>query len=559
MNMNESNSFNESSNTYAFEDLTKVTPYLAPDLLQSTMGAGQAGNSSLHFRLARRRSSLSNQHFVSTPLGPMRTIKTINVAAPVAKFDDDPSFVLTTSLGFEQNQKRFVDASTDAEPLRTIEQKDFSCQIECESQCQEIQTENVRNENVACQIEVILNEFSCQTFSPGHNDVSCQIYPSTNEQMTETEQIYGQNEFIQTDSIEQNDFSTQMQPETFDGQTETERMSTENFATQTSIENNEQEIQTESVSTTEISTQFEMENAEREIQTESISTIETSTQFEMENAEQEIQTESVSTIETSTQFEMENTEREIQTESISTVEISTQFEMENAEREIQTESVSTTEISTQFEMDNAEREIQTESISTIETSTQFELENDEQSCQTDPSLDRFSSSLFILPRDRTERRCSSTIVVYPQPVKLNAEIQCEILPAAAATPTNIPIVVDKVKKIKDRRSFIQEQLDEKEKQMNRIIEEYAILYGEYESERRLNIDLAEARDRLADHIKILSDELGDREISQEKLLIKSCQQNKLINYMLPQIDCSPMPKKKYHSANSLRRLLPKFK
>jgi len=76
------------------------------------------------------------------------------------------------------------------------------------------------------------------------------------------------------------------------------------------------------------------------------------------------------------------------------------------------------------------------------------------------------------------------------------------------------------------------------------------------------MDLTEARDRLADHIKVLSDELGDREvftnenvfiylikknsffkINQEKLLIKSCQQNKLINYMLPQIDCSPMPKK----------------
>ena len=33
------------------------------------------------------------------------------------------------------------------------------------------------------------------------------------------------------------------------------------------------------------------------------------------------------------------------------------------------------------------------------------------------------------------------------------------------------------------------------------------------------------------------------QINQEKLLIKSCQQNKLINYMLPQIECSPMLKK----------------
>ena len=45
-----------------------------------------------------------------------------------------------------------------------------------------------------------------------------------------------------------------------------------------------------------------------------------------------------------------------------------------------------------------------------------------------------------------------------------------------------------------------------------FLEEYAVLYGEYETERRRNIDLAEARDRLADHIKVLSDELGDREV-----------------------------------------------
>jgi hypothetical protein len=44
------------------------------------------------------------------------------------------------------------------------------------------------------------------------------------------------------------------------------------------------------------------------------------------------------------------------------------------------------------------------------------------------------------------------------------------------------------------------------------LEEYAVLYGEYESERRRNMDLTEARDRLADHIKVLSDELGDREV-----------------------------------------------
>ena len=51
------------------------------------------------------------------------------------------------------------------------------------------------------------------------------------------------------------------------------------------------------------------------------------------------------------------------------------------------------------------------------------------------------------------------------------------------------------------------------------LEEYASLYGEYEGERRRNMDLTEARDRLADHIKILSDELGDREVWQELTFI----------------------------------------
>jgi hypothetical protein len=50
------------------------------------------------------------------------------------------------------------------------------------------------------------------------------------------------------------------------------------------------------------------------------------------------------------------------------------------------------------------------------------------------------------------------------------------------------------------------------------LEEYAVLYGEYETERRRNMDLTEARDRLADHIKILSDELGDREVLKKMFI-----------------------------------------
>lgn len=54
-----------------------------------------------------------------------------------------------------------------------------------------------------------------------------------------------------------------------------------------------------------------------------------------------------------------------------------------------------------------------------------------------------------------------------------------------------------------------------------IQEEYAVLYGEYESERRRNMDLTEARDRLADHIKILSDELEDREVKKRIFTLKN--------------------------------------
>lgn len=52
-----------------------------------------------------------------------------------------------------------------------------------------------------------------------------------------------------------------------------------------------------------------------------------------------------------------------------------------------------------------------------------------------------------------------------------------------------------------------------------FVEEYATLYGEFENERRRNLDLTEARDRLADHIKVLSDELGDREVLSTIFLV----------------------------------------
>ncbi|CAF1062088.1 unnamed protein product [Adineta ricciae] len=534
----EFSAFNESSNTYALDDLTKVTPCLAPDLLQSTLGTGNAGGStSIQFRLPRRRSSLSTRQFVSTPLGPTRTIKP---AVPLAHFDDESSLILTNSLGFQQQaaptEKQFVDAYTEPEPFPTIEQKDFSCQItpsyadkdiettQLSLEYQSTQTEMILTETIACQINPSLNDCSIQTILNEQKDFSCQTFPTTIDQTTETIITDYQTQIIQTDAISTNDYSCQITPEYVHQQIETNPIDTQDIALQISFDNktivDDQQIQTDTILHIDGSTQYDPE-------------VEPSTPILPIVFSEELPI--------SNEIEILLTDQDIQTD------IKTFFD-----RECQT--INSTLI-------YSNECTQTPHVYFNDCASQSTiLTYDNRNIQTEPDCSLYSSSLFIVPTETLLPSHSSTVLIMPKevyssPIVTDQALQCDL----GSIETIIPIEIEHPTETRDRRSLIQHQMDEKEKQMNRIIEEYAMLYGEYETERRRNMDLTEARDRLADHIKVLSDELGDREINQEKLLIKSCQQNKLINYMLPQIDCSPMLKKKHNSASSFRRLLPKFK
>ncbi|CAF3143988.1 unnamed protein product [Rotaria sp. Silwood2] len=538
--------FSESSNTYAFDDFTKVTPYLAPDLLQSTLGAGAiaGGSTSLQFRLPSRRSSLSNRQYVSTPLGPTRIMKP---AVPLAHFDDDSSLVLSTSLGFQQQGKQFVDAYTQSESLLVIEKKDFCCQItplyndkEIETtqftiEYQSTQTDIISTETIACQINPNLNDCSIQTILNEQKDFSCQFIPISNDQTTETIITDYHTQIIQTDCVSTNDYSCQITPEYIDQQIETIPILTQNIAIQSSLNNvrkkehlrstiyDDQYIQTDFIFHNDVSTQYDLDI---DVPDTAILPIVFSEELPISNE---------------VEISIENHNIELDKKIFIDQECQTNSNNINQLNEYtQTRHIYLNDCASQS------------SIVTVEN----------QYIQTEPYINLYSSSLYIVPTSINQSCCSSKIVILPKenhlfssPIFMDQEIQCDL----PLLETPIPIVIEHKTNITNRKSIIQQQLDEKEKEMNKIIEEYAILYGEYETERRRNMDLTEARDRLADHIKILSDELGDREINQEKLLIKSCQQNKLINYMLPQIDCSPMPKKKHHSATSFRRLLPKFK
>ncbi|CAF0992285.1 unnamed protein product [Rotaria sp. Silwood1] len=531
--------FNESSNTYAFDDLTKVTPYLAPDLLQSTLGIGTiaGGSTSLQFRLPSRHSSLSNHQYVSTPLGPTRIMKS---SVPLAHFDDDSSLVLTTSLGFQQQVKQFVDVYTQSESPVIIETKDFSCQIiplyndkqietiQFTSEYQSTQTDIILTETIACQINPNLNDCSIQTILNEQKDFSCQYIPNSNDQTTETLITNYNTQIIQTDDISMKDYSCQITPEYIDQQIETIPILTQDIALQSSLNNStiydDQYIQTDFIYHNDVSTQYDLDIEDRP--DTAILPIIFSEELPISN---EIE------------ISIENHHIELEKKIFLDQECQTiNNNLYQLNQYTQTSHIYLNDCASQS------------SIITVKN----------QYIQTESNMNLYSSSLYIIPTSINQSCCSSKIIILPKenhisssPIVMDQEIQCNL----PSLEISIPISIEHKTNNMDRRSIIQQQLDEKEKQMNKIIEEYAVLYGEYETERRRNMDLTEARDRLADHIKILSDELGDREINQEKLLIKSCQQNKLINYMLPQIDCSPIPKKKHHSATSFRRLLPKFK
>lgn len=435
----------ESSNTYAFDDLTKVTPYLAPDLLQSTLGAtngGGGGSTSIQFRLPRRRSSLSTRQYVSTPLGPIRTSKP---AVPLAHFDDDSSF------GFQQ-QKQFVDASTDPIHIPKIEQKDFSCQITpiCTDQQIETiplitayhttQTDVISTETIACQINPMLNDCSIQTNLNEYKDFSCQFMPISINQMTETISKEFQTQTIQTDLISTNDYSCQTSPNTLDQQIETIPIETEDIGLQSSFllpSYDNQEIQTDIFISIDVQTQYEYDTPILPIifseELPIVQEIEISNKFYFD---QECQTIN---------------DNQIQSTQTATIDL----------RDCACQS--STPI---YENDST----QTAIITFIDCASQSSIITYEnQSIQTDFLSKNYSSSLFIIPQSDDQSNYSSKIVIFPREdqtiLRTDQSIQCEF----DSQEEDIPIPIEPIPQIHDRRSQIQHQLDEKEKQMNRII------------------------------------------------------------------------------------------
>lgn len=455
-------SSSESSNTYALDDLTKVTPYLAPDLLQSTLGAtnGAAGSTSIQFRLPRRRSSLSSRQYVSTPLGPTRTTKP---SVPLAHFDDDSSFALQNSLGFQQ-QKQFVDAFTEPEPIPVIEQKDFCCQIIPLTKDQEIettqltmeyqstQTDIITTETIACQINPTINDCSIQTITNEQKDFSSQFMPISIDQITETISTVYYTQNIQTDSISTNDYSCQTTPEYIDQKIETNPILTEDIGLQSSL--------------------FDLPIFDN----------------------QEIQTDFISHIDVETQYEYDTPILPIVFGE--EVPVSNEIEILIEEDEkIFFDQQCQTNISQSNEC------TQTPSIHFNDCASQSKIITYEnQLIQTEFYPNLYSSSLYIVPTSINQSSCSSTILFIPKenqsiliPNVIDQEIQCNL--SSIETPiipniidqeiqcdlssietTIIPIEIENKIKATDRRSIIQYQLDEKEKQMNRIIGKIKKIY-----------------------------------------------------------------------------------
>jgi hypothetical protein len=405
-----------------------VTPYLAPDLLQSTLGATNGGggaSTSLQFRLPRQRSSLSNRQFVSTPLGPTRVSKP---AVPLAHFDDDSSF------GFQQ-QKQFVDASTDPILFPGIEQQDFSCQMTPFSTDKQIetvplqmeyhstQTDIVTTETIACQINPILNDCSIQTNPNEQKDFSCQFMPTSIDQISETIRTEYQTQTIQTDCISTKEYACQITPDYQHQQSETIPILTEEIGIQSSL----------------VNLTFE----DQQIQTDSLVHIDVETQYEYETPILPI----------------------VLTEEIPIVKIPQNDVLDQECQTIQSNLIQFNEST------------QTTTIDLIDSASQsMIITYESQSMQTEYFSNAYSSSLFIVPTSISESMCSSKIVIFPKEDQTIAtadqEIQCELGPVETIVP--VPI------NLSDRRSIIQHQLDEKEKQMNRIIGKIKILSNKHQ-------------------------------------------------------------------------------
>lgn len=421
-----------------------MTPYLAPDLLQSTLGAGNAGSTSIQFRLPRRRSSLSSQHFVSTPLGPLRASKP---TVPIAKFDEDPSFVLTNSLGFQkQQEKSFVDVGTDPEPDHVIETMDFCCQItpvyidqEVETmpavpQYQSTQTETITTEHIACQSDADVNHCSIQTEITEQTEFGCQCMPTSIDRTTETVAMVSQTQMSQTDVALTADCSSQIAVDSVDQSMETNPILTHEIGSGTSLTFDDQLVQTDELTSMDAFTQYDLD-------TVLLLPIVLSEELPVSN------------------------EIEISIHQVSVDDLSSELAKKIVfEQECQT-------MTTYFlQTDDYTQTAQvTSNDCACQSSTMI---YGDQHVQTEPLTSLYSSSLYIVPNCHDECNCSSTLVIMPQenPIPsrtlVDEQTQCDLNESLV----NIPIQVEpKTTAVNDKRTLIQQQLDEKEKQMNRII------------------------------------------------------------------------------------------
>lgn len=123
-------------------------------------------------------------------------------------------------------------------------------------------------------------------------------------------------------------------------------------------------------------------------------------------------------------------------------------------------------------------------LKSTETQSTINLSED-QSIQTDANLDQYSSTIVIVPPADEIRLFSSnlSIIPYENRLKNDQQTQCDF----EALNCQILIERDSTPKKNDRRSIIQQQLDEKEKQMNRIIGKIfqIALHDDEDSEFRL--------------------------------------------------------------------------
>jgi hypothetical protein len=160
-------------------------------------------------------------------------------------------------------------------------------------------------------------------------------------------------------------------------------------------------------------------------------------------------------------------DQQIQTDFIFHIDVSTQYDLDTAILPI----VFSEELPISNEI-SVDQESQTTLIDFNDCASQSTIITyANRYIQTELYSNLYSSSLYIVPTSTNQSCCSSTILIMPKenqssPIFIDQEIQCDLY---SSETTIIPIEIECKINNNDRRSIIQQQMDEKEKQMNRII------------------------------------------------------------------------------------------